>query len=203
MRKIQTIGTWRGVTIETAVWDSVIADVDLSFACMFTHELGMGLTGGLRDLDETIAGMLSRLRQESVFRGDPLEMLLINEPPPSIAAKAVMVIGMGEPSVWTTAATARAAATAVRTAMQLGAVSAAFAPSLLDAGLSSKATERVGYEMMDAVMDVIDAQIQVASLGLARAPSLQRWVFDAGEAHFDKVSKQFGEAFSSHQKGVS
>lgn len=199
MFKKQIVGTWRGVTIETAVWDGVMAEVDLSFACMFTHEQGPGPTGGLLDLDKAMSGSLIRLRREKAFRGDPLETLLIDEPPPAIAAKAVMVIGMGDPALWTASVTARAAAEAVRNAVQRRAPSAAFAPSLLDAGLSSNATEGVAHEMMDAVMDAIDAQVQIASLGLARAPSLHRWVFDAGEAHFDMVTQQFEQAFSSHQ----
>jgi len=202
MFKEQTIGTWRGVTIETAVWDGAMAEVDLSFACMFTHELGPGPAGGLLDLDEAVDGLLTRLRRERAFRGDPLETLLIDEPPSAIAAKAVMVIGMGDPAVWTASVTAKAAAAAIRNAVQRRAVSAAFAPSLLDAGLSSNATECVAYEMMDAVMDAIDAQVQIASFGLAPAPLLRRWVFDAGEAHFDRVTKQFEEAFSSHQNGT-
>lgn len=199
MHKQQTIGTWREVSIQVAAWDSVMADVDLSFACMFSHEMNAGLAGGLRHLDEAVAGKLTRLRREGAFRGDPLETLLIDQPPATIAAKAIMVIGMGEPLAWTTTVIAKAVAAAVRVAIQRGTASAAFAPSLLDAGLSSKATECVACAMMVAVMDAIDAQVKVASLGLAPALSLRRWVFDVGEAHFEDVTRQFQEAFASHQ----
>lgn len=199
MRKQQTIGTWRGVSIEAVAWDSVMADVDLSFACMFTHEMNAGLTGGLRHLDEAMAGKLTRLRREGFFRGDLLETLLVDQPPATIAARAVMVIGMGEPLVWTTAVSARTAAAAVRTAIQRCAASAAFAPSLLDAGLTSKSTECAACGMMIAVMDAIDAHVHVSSLELAPELPLRRWVFDVGEAHFDEVARQFDEAFASHQ----
>lgn len=203
MHKQQLIGTWQGVSIEAVAWDSVMADVDLSFACMFTHEMSAGLTGGLRHLDEAMTGMLTRMRREGAFRGDPLETLLINRPPTTIAAKAVMVIGMGEPLVWTTTTTAKAAAAAVRTAVQRETASVAFAPSLLDAGLSPKMVECAACVMMSAVLGAIDAQAQIASLGLAQELSLRRWVFDVGDAHFDEVAKQFEEAFASHQKATS
>jgi len=203
MHKQQTIGKWRGVSIEAAAWDGVMADVDLSFACMFTHEASAGIAGGLRHLDEAMAGKLTRLRQEGAFRGDLLETLLVDQPPATIVAKAVMVIGLGEPTAWTATVTARAAAAAVRTATQRRAVSAAFAPSLLDAGLTSRSTEDVARSMMMAVMDAMGAQARVSSLGLAPEPSLQRWVFDVGEAHFDEATRQFEEAFASHRKASS
>ncbi|GLQ99345.1 M17 family peptidase N-terminal domain-containing protein [Dyella mobilis] len=202
MRKQQTIGTWQGVSIECVAWDGAMADVDLSFACMFTHEMSSGLTGGLRHLDEALAGRLTRLRREGAFRGDLLETLLINQLPTTVAAKAVMLIGMGEPLVWTTTISARASAAAIRAATQRGVASAAFAPSLLDAGLSPKTTECAACSMMSAVMNAIDAQVHIASLGLAPEPTLRRWVFDVGEAHFDEVARQFEEAFASYRDEV-
>lgn len=196
MPEHQVLGTWQGVSIEAAVWDGVAADVELSFGCMFTRELDGGLRGGLLHLDQALSGRLTALREEGVFQGEPMETLLIRQPPKGVVARAVMVIGMGDPSAWSVAVTARAVATAVNAAMQLGVGSAAFAPSLLDSGLAPQATSGVAPAMMKAVTRAIDAQARIAALGLAPAPSLRRWVFDVGAASFAAATAQFQEALA-------
>lgn len=196
MTERHALGNRQGVSLEVAVMDGVTADVDLSFACMFTRELGDGPHGGLLHLDNALSGALVRLRSEGVFRGEPMETLLISQPPAGIAARAVMVIGVGDPLVWSPEVTARAAATAIRAAVQLGVASAAFAPGMLDAGLAPAATYGVAPAMMKAVIDAIDAHARVAASGLAQASSLRRWVFDAGPASFQAAIEQFQAALA-------
>lgn len=192
MAEQRTIGTLHGVSIAVAAWDGVMADVELSFACMFKRELvDGGPTGGLRHLDEALDGALTGLRRAGYFRANVLETLLLSRPPATVIARAVMLVGLGDPSTWSPALTAEAAATAVRTAIQHGVVSAAFAPSLLDAGFLPSATGDVASVMMKAVADAISAQAQVAALGLAPAPALRKWVFDVGAARLDSASEHF------------
>ncbi|WP_233523573.1 M17 family peptidase N-terminal domain-containing protein [Dyella solisilvae] len=191
MPEQQSLGSWQGVTLDIAAWDAVAADVDLSFACMFTHELDGEPRGGLLHLNQALSGRLVQLRDEGVFLGAPMETLLISKPPTTFAARAVMVIGMGVPSQWATALTAQAVATAVRAATQLRVASAAFAPSLLDAGIAPNQTTNTASEMMKAVTLAIDAQVSLATNGLAPAPSLRRWVFDVGAAGFAAAAGEF------------
>lgn len=190
----QTLGSWQGVSIDIAAWDGVAADVDLSIACMFVRELDDGLRGGLLHLDNALSGRLVRLRDEGVFTGDRGETLLVSLPPPTVVARAVMMIGMGEPSQWTPAATAHAVTVALGAAVHLGATRAAFAPSLLDSGLAPSATVGVAPAMMKAVMRAIDVHMSIAAHGLAAPPSLRRWVFDVGAAGFSSAAAQFSAA---------
>jgi hypothetical protein len=192
----QTLGTWRGITLDIAAWDGSMAEVDLSFACMFAHELEGGLRGGLLHLDRALSGALVRLRNEGAFRGDPGETLLISLPPATVAARAVMLVGMGEPEAWTPAVTARAVAAAIAAATQLGVGSAAFAPSMLDSGLAPQATAGVASAMMKAAVGAIDAQRRIVDFGLAPPMSLRRWVFDVGAAGFAAATEQFRAALA-------
>lgn len=197
----QTLGVWQGISLDIAAWDGVAANVELSCACMFTSELEGGPRGGLLHLDNALSGLLMRLRNEGAFAGKPMETLLISRPPASITARAVLVIGMGEPSEWTLAVTASAAATAVRTAMLLGVASAAFAPSMLDAGLTPKQTTGAAAVMMKAVTHAIDAQASIEAYGLAPATSLRRWVFDVGAAGFAAASGAFQATLAELKTG--
>lgn len=192
------IGSWRGVQLGLAVWDAAKADVDVSFACMFAHELaGEGPAGGLRHLDDALGGALTNLRREGRFRAEPLDMLRINGPPTAIAAGAIILLGLGDPAAWTPALTGRAAATAIQVASLQGAKSAAFAPSILDAGFPKDATVDLPFAMMEAVLDAIDLQDRVAVLGLAEPSTLRRWVFDVGAPRFKDVVGQFRSALAA------
>jgi hypothetical protein len=194
----RTIGVLHGVSITVAGWDGAMAAVDLSFTCMFERELtDAGPMGGMLHLDEALGGALTKLRREGYFQAKPMETLLVSRPPATIAAKAIMVVGLGDPSVWSPAITADAAATAVRTAIQQDVASAAFAPSLLDAGLTPSATGDVATLMLHAVTDAITAQVRIAATGLAPPHSLRQWVFDVGAAHLDAVTEHFKAAFAT------
>ncbi|WP_049621887.1 M17 family peptidase N-terminal domain-containing protein [Frateuria defendens] len=192
MTEQRVLGHWRGVAIEIALWDGAAAEVELSIACMFERELGdAGPMGGLRHLDQALDGALTALRREGSFRAAPLETLLISRPPAAVAAPAVAVIGLGDPTAWSPALTAQAAAAAVRLAVQQGATSAAFAPSLLDAGLDRAATGGVATAMLDAVIGAIDVQSRLVARGLASPFALRRWVFDVGAAGFAATAERF------------
>ena len=105
------VGTYRGVVIELVTVDATGADVDLSCACMFTHEINQQpLAGGLRNLDAALGGQLSQLRRDGGFTALPLETLLIDQPPATAQSPAILVIGMGAPEAWTPAASAAAVA---------------------------------------------------------------------------------------------
>ncbi|MBR8210642.1 peptidase M17 [Burkholderia cenocepacia] len=190
----QIIGSWRDVSFEVDAWDGVGAQVDLSCGCMFTYEAGGGPTGGLRHLDVTLSGALTGLRREGFFSAAPMETLLISRPPEGIAAAALLLVGLGDPASWTIETTADAAATAARTAIQHGSKSAAFAPSVLDGGLTTPATQGMPEAMVNAVLTVIDTQYRLAELGLAALPSLRRWVFDVGAPRFDGAVEHFRNA---------
>jgi len=192
------VGTWRDVSIEVAAWDAVKAPVDLAFACMFTHELTAdGPSGGLQHLDQALGGALQSLRSNGHFRAEPLETLVLNRPPASIAAKSVIVIGLGDPSAWTPNSSASAVAAAVRTATQSGAQSAAFAPSILDAGIPSSGD--IASVLLQAALDTIDAQYAIASSGFATPPALRSLAFGAGPARLEVTASQFAAAFAARQ----
>ena len=193
-----SIGRWRDVSFEVAAWDGAGAQVDLSCGCMFAHEAtGDGPTGGLRHLDIALSGALTGLRREGRFLAAPMDTLLISRPPAGIAARALLLVGLGDPASWTIERTADAVATAARMAMQQDVESAAFAPSILDGGLTTTATEGMPQAMVKAVLAVIDTRYRVAELGLAGPPSLRRWVFDVGAARFDGAVEHFGNALAA------
>jgi len=198
MTQSQSIGVWRGVSLEVAAWDAAHAEVDLSAVCMFTHEIAeAGLKGGLLHLDQALSGGLAELCRSGEFKADFMETLLISKPPSTIRAAALLVIGLGNPSSWTAATTAHAVKAVARAAVYRGDRSVAFAPSLLDSRLTSSQTGDVALDMMRAVIEIIEVQTRVVERGLAHTPRLQHWIFDVGLSRADAVTEHFREGFQS------
>ncbi|MFA9285633.1 M17 family peptidase N-terminal domain-containing protein [Comamonas sp. SY3] len=182
--------------LELVTVDATGARVDLSCACMFTHEVDhQPMAGGLAHLDAALGGQLAQARRDGAFRAQPLETLLITPPAGAVQAPAIVVIGMGHPEDWSPATSAAAVACALRVGHLRGARSVAIAPSILDTGIHSD--EDVNGPMLHGFKTQLDAQHQLHSLGLAAAPAIEHWVFDTGAAHFPHKLQQYQQAFAS------
>ncbi|SDD74374.1 Cytosol aminopeptidase family, N-terminal domain [Massilia sp. PDC64] len=189
------IGTFDGVVFDVVAWGPSRADVDFSVACMFEHEMEGGMSGGLLALDQALGGHLSRLRAAGAFRAQPLETLLITSPPPAVVPRAVLVIGMGDPAQLDGEMLRRACRVAMREAIRYGAVSMAFAPSVLDAGHTDNAALDMQNVMLDGMLGALRAEHMLAQAGLAAAPALRGCTFDVGAPRAEAAGRAFAEVF--------
>lgn len=185
-----SFGNYLGVALEVAVWDAVGADVDLSCACMFTRENGPGPTGGLEHLDRALSGELLGLRRDGIFRGDPMETLRL-APASRIRARALLIVGLGDPDAWDASMMFRVTRSIVAETNSRGLATAGIAPSLLDSGMSAALAGSGSEAMIDGVIAGIDAGYHLAEIGLAPPPSLTAWTFGAGPAHAEEAASYF------------
>jgi hypothetical protein len=190
------IGAHDGVVFDVVAWGPSHADVDFSVACMFERELGPGMAGGLLALDQALGGHLSRLRAAGAFRAQPMETLLVTTPPPGVAPRAVLVIGMGDPARLDGDMLRRACRVAMREAIRHGAASMAFAPSVLDAGHTDNAGLHMQDVMLDGMLGALRAEHMLAQAGLAPPPALRRCTFDVGAPRAQAAGRAFAEAFA-------
>jgi hypothetical protein len=189
------IGTFDGIEFDVVAWGPAHADVDISVACMFEHELGAGMTGGLLALDDALGGQLARLRAAGAFRAQAMETLLVTTPPPSVTARAVLVVGMGDPTTLDGDVLRRACRVALREAVRFGARSMAFAPSVLDAGHTDNAALAMQDVVLDGVLGALRAERMLAEAGLAHAPALRHCTFDVGAPRLLAAGRAFAAAF--------
>ena len=157
------IGSADGVAFDVVAWGPAQAAVDFSVACMFEHEVGnAAMAGGLLALDQALGGQLTRLRAAGAFRAEPMETLLVTLPPPGLAPRAVLVIGLGDPAALDGALLRRATRVAMREAIRFGAESMAFAPSVLDAGHTDNAGLDMQVVMLDGMLGALRAEHMLA-----------------------------------------
>ncbi len=182
-----TIGVWRGVRIDVAPRDSVSVEVMVASAGVFTHEIGRTRPGGgLGNLDAALGGAITRLRTDGIFRAETGDVLTLSAPARPIHATTVLAIGLGDPAAWTAATMRQAVATGARETIRIEAVSAAFAPSLLDSGLDPDSLAGTPDAMLAGLFD---------ALSDAPARTLSRWVFCVGAGRFETVVEVFRASF--------
>ncbi|KQO08956.1 M17 family peptidase N-terminal domain-containing protein [Sphingomonas sp. Leaf242] len=182
-----TIGTWRGVRIDVAPRDAVSVEVMVASAGVFAHEIGRTRPGGgLGNLDTALGGAITRLRADGIFRAETGNVLTLSAPARPIHATTVLAIGLGDPAAWTPATMRQAVSTAARETIRIEAVSAAFAPSLLDSGLDPDSLAGTPDAMLAGLFD---------ALSDAPARMLSRWVFCVGAGRFETMAEVFRASF--------
>jgi hypothetical protein len=191
------IGSADGVAFDVVAWGPAQAAVDVSVACMFKHEVeGAVMAGGLLALDRALGGQLTRLRAAGAFRAEPMETLLVTLPPPGLAPRAVLVIGLGDPAALDGEVLRRATRVAMREAIRFGAASMAFAPSVLDAGHTDNAGLDMQVVMLDGMLGALRAEHMLADAGLAPVPLLRHCSFDVGAPRLQAAGSAFVAAFA-------
>lgn len=190
---VHNVGSAFDVTLDVAAWDGAGAQVDLSCAAMFSEEPAGAPTGGLAHLDAALGGRLLELRREGHFTGAPGECLLISQPPETVAAKALLVVGLGHPQGWTPLHLREAVRSAATFALALGVRSAAFAPGMRDSGLSADGTAGAPAHMIAGLAAALATRHRLVAMGLAPAPVLERWAFDVGAERLEAAAREFRE----------
>jgi len=195
------VGTTDGVVFDVVAWGPADAHVDLSVACMFTHEVGgAAIAGGLLALDQALGGHLVGMRAAGAFRAQPMETMLIASPPPHMVPRAVLVIGLGDPATFDAERLRQATRVAMREAIRHGARSMAFAPSVLDAGHTDNAALDMPAVMLDGMLSALRAELALVDAGLAPPHALRHCTFDVGAARLPQASQAFADAFAQGER---
>lgn len=189
------IGSYQNLNIELVTWDCTSAEVELSCACMFEHEMNnRSFSGGLAHLDDALNSKLDLIRKNNWFSAKLNDVLLINQTPSTIQASKVLLVGMGAPEEFTLERVETAIKTVVKTAHQLELKSVAFAPSILDTGLNPPAG--LNELMLRSLKEELDKHYQLYLQNLVKKSEIERWVFDAGFQNYDAKAEQYIASFA-------
>lgn len=189
------IGHYQNLNIELVTWDCTTAEVDLSCACIFEHEMNnRPFSGGLAHLDDALNRRLDLIRKNNGFSANLNDALLINQTPSTIKAPNVLLIGMGLPEDFTVEKIGAAIKTAVKTAHQLELKSVAFAPSILDTGLNPPAG--LNEVMLQALKQELDRHTQLHLQNLVKKSEIERWIFDSGFQNYEAKAEHYIRSFS-------
>jgi hypothetical protein len=101
---------------------------DLQIFCLFRSSPDNSLHGSLTEINERLDGLLDQLRIPALFNGDLGETILLTPPAGTVAAKKVLIIGLGDSSSFTPVRMYLVGKIALREANRLGIAHPFFAP---------------------------------------------------------------------------
>jgi Cytosol aminopeptidase family, N-terminal domain len=198
-------GTVDGVAFEGAVEGPSTMATPLQVACVFEYTEGdifrsppalPASANGLMHLDQALHGVITDIRKGGRFRGDALETLLITPPTGTVAAKQLLLIGLGPREKFTPDLMIVVGRVAMREALRLGVTRFAFASDLKDAGIDSP-TGRVAGNVVRGLIDAYRTQRYLKSKGVADYAPITQVTLLAGPPFFAAAGQGIQDAVAS------
>jgi len=128
---------------------------ELQVICLFRSEPMNTLHGSLAEANEKMKGLLERVRKPDLFRGELGETLLIAPPKDSLAARELLVIGLGDSQSFTPQRMQLVGEIVYAEAGRLGVAHPYFAPTVLDGGVTGFATGDVAEQVVGGFLRAV------------------------------------------------
>jgi Cytosol aminopeptidase family, N-terminal domain len=167
---------------------------DLQVITLFNKAAGRAFTGSMVELDKRLGGMLSAVRDSGQFQANALETLLIKPPPGTIAARRLLIVGLGDADRASLPLMKAVGAVTAREAVRTRAVTVSFAPTLRDQSFSRLDAGQVAAEVIQGAVLAYDTDARLQRQGLQSCFALKRWYFEAGAAYYTAVVTKVDQA---------
>jgi hypothetical protein len=126
---------------------------ELQVICLFRSSRVNTLHGSLTEMNEKLKGLLERVRKPGLFMGELGETLLISPPKDSLAAKRLLIIGLGDSQNFAPQRMQLVGEVLYSEASRLGVALPCFAPTILDGGVTGFATGDVAEQVIRGFRD--------------------------------------------------
>jgi hypothetical protein len=187
-----------GLKVTVAMVSPVAAQVDLQVVTVLEHKAsGDAYIEAWKEFDDKVGNVVSALRDRGDFVGELGETIDFLSPPGSIAAKRILLVGLGDEKTLSLDSLRVAGRVAVREAIRLHAKKVSFAPALRDQGSSVIDVGDGDRAFAENVVLAYATERRLQSEGLAEDFEIDEWTLDAGPAYFDAVAEKVGEGVSS------
>jgi Cytosol aminopeptidase family, N-terminal domain len=167
---------------------------DLQVITLFNKASGQAFTGSMVELDKRLGGMLRAVRDSGQFQANALETLLIKPPPGTIAARRLLIVGLGDARRASLPLMKAVGAVAAREAVRTRAVTVSFAPTLRDQSFSRLNPGQVAAEVVQGALLAYDTDARLQRQGLQPCFALKRWYLQAGATYYTAVAAEVGQA---------
>jgi hypothetical protein len=134
-------------------------------------------------MDQQLGGLLATVRTPALFRGDLGETMLLTPKPGVIAAKRLLIVGLGDRTTFTSDREELVGEIVYAESERLGVAAPTFAPTVIDGGFTGTDTGTIGAEFITGFLRgrAIAAALHAANAD--SAPIVARLTFLAGAAH--------------------
>jgi hypothetical protein len=169
-------------TIPTRVLSQSPADTvtDLQIICLFHSDPSNTLHGALIETNEKLKGLLDRVRKPGLFAGDLGETLLITPPAGTLAAKKLLIIGLGDSQTFAPERMQLVGAIAYRESNRIGIVHPFFAPTVIDGGVTKFTTGEIAGQFIRGFLRAAATEREIGKTGYSAGVTVVDLTYLAG-----------------------
>ena len=169
-------------TIPTRVLSQSPADTvtELQIICLFHSDSSNTLHGALLESNQKLKGLLDKVRKPELFGGDLGETLLITPAPETLAAKRLLIIGLGDSQTFAPVRMQLVGAIAYRESNRLGVAHPFFAPTVLDGGVTKFTTAEVAAEFLRGFLRAAETEKEITNAGYSAGVTVADLTYLAG-----------------------
>jgi hypothetical protein len=177
---------------------------DLQIVCVFRHKAnGDTYLQAMKDLDGKLGGLLSSLRNRGEFIGELGETILLRPPAGRIAAKQLLVIGLGDEVTLSLEALRVVGRVAATEAIRLKARSVSFAPTMRDQGNGTIGVGESDKAVVENVLLTYDTNKRLQKEQLAEPFAIDVWTINAGTKFYEEAAQKVGQAVEISSQAIA
>lgn len=190
------VGKIDNIAIEAKVQSPSGEATPLQVACVFEYTEGdifnppalPAAANGMFHLDKALSGIITQLRKTGKFTGHTFETLLITPPAGTIAAKRLLLVGLGDRNKFTPDIMTTVGSIGMREALRLGVSSYAHASDLKDGGIDSP-TGTVIENVVKGAIEAYRTQVYLKGKHMSDCKPITRITLLAGQAFYTPSSE--------------
>lgn len=198
------VGKVDNIAIELMVQGPSTEATPLQIACVFEYTEGditnppalPAAANGMLHLDKALQGIITDIRKSGKFAGHAFETLLIEPPAGTIAAKKLLLIGLGDRNKFNAAEMKTIGAIGMREALRLGVTSYAHASDLKDAGIDSP-TDTVTENVIKGAIEAYRTQTYLKGKNMSTFKPVTKITLLAGQTFFNASGEAAKKAIAS------
>lgn len=155
-------------------------DTDLQIICLFQSSKQNALHGSLLETNEKLHGAIEQIWKDGLFRGDLGETVLLRPPERTLAAKRLLIIGLGDSSTFTPERMYLVGKIAFREANRLGVSHPYFAPTVRDGGVERYTTGEIAEQVVRGFHDALATEAALRHDGAGNSLAVVDFTYLAG-----------------------
>jgi hypothetical protein len=186
-----------GIDLAVKVQSPSAEKTPLQIVCVFEYVEGdiyasppalPAALNGLVHIDHQLNGLITELRKSGRFAGHALETLLLTPPEGTISAKKLLLIGLGNKTLFKPDLMISVGRTGMREALRLGVDSYAHASDLKDAGVDSP-TALIAANVVKGAMEAYQTEMFLSEKNYTSFKQITKITLLAGPAFYTITSK--------------
>jgi hypothetical protein len=158
-------------------------ETELQIICLFESVPSNVLHGSLAEIDEKLKGLLVALRKPDLFRGELGETILIAPPVGGLAARRLLIIGLGPSDTFTPQRMELVGSIAYRESNRLGIKHPFFAPAILDGGVTKINSGETAESFLSGFLRALRTEKVLVGTSESTGRAVEDLTFLAGPTH--------------------